>query len=253
MPGETSPPPRTRPSGRVWFVLACAAAVIAFLAATLPGVYNVKHGRREYVVKDRIERIVFVSKGTGSLHISPSHDGRVHVTGTSSISHDSRLIERHRVVDKTLTLTSSCTGSRFGILRRCNLNFRLQVPPAVALSIRTHIGKTTIRGVRGRLDFKSDVGIVDGSGCFKQAHFSLGFGGLKFHDSCVPELLRVRARAGDVELTVPAGRYAVDARTHHGGGVKRPFANIIEDPAAHDKLDIELSWGGAIKIDGAGP
>jgi hypothetical protein len=250
MAGEPSAPRYARPSGRVWLVVFSAIVVIVFLAIVLPGVFDLKHGKRTYVISSPVERIVFNSKGTADLDISPSDDGRVHIRRTSAISEDSRLIERHKLSGKTLTLTSSCTGSRLGVLRRCDLNYNLQVPYEVALSIRVHFGRTTVNGIQGRVDFRSDAGDYVGSGCSKRAYFSLGFGRVEFHDTCVPAVVKARVKAGDIELTVPAGRYAVRTESRRLRDVKRPFENIIEDPSADNRIDAEITWGGVIRIKG---
>jgi hypothetical protein len=231
-------------------VLLCAGIVVVFLAIVLPGVFDVRHGERSYEIKAPIKGLAFNSKGTTYLDISPSSDGRVHIRRTSSVSRDSRLVERHEIRGKTLVFHASCTGSRLGVLRRCDLHYRLRVPKQIALSLRVHFGRTTVSGIRGRIDFKSDAGDFVGSGCSKTAHFSLGFGRLEFHDTCTPTLVRARARAADISLTVPAGRYDVNANARYGNGVQRPFANVIEDPASPNKLDLVLSLGGSIAIEG---
>ena len=232
-------------------MILCAVSIIVFLAIVLPGVFDVKHSHRAYVISAPVKRIVIDAGGTTDLHISLSHDGQVHVQRGSAVSRDSQLIERHELIGKTLTLRSSCTGSRLGVLRRCDLTYRLQVPKRVALSLRVHLGSVTVNGTEGRLDFKSDAGDFDGSGCSKRAYFSLGFSRLRFRDTCVPAIVHARVRLGGVELTVPAGRYDVSARTHFGGGVQRPFENIIEDTAAPNKIDVDVKWGGSIRIHGA--
>jgi hypothetical protein len=250
MAGETSVPGRARPSGRVWLVLLCAGVVVVFLAVVLPGVFDVKHSKRSYEIKAPIKALAFNSKGTTHLDISPSSDGRVHILRTSSISRDSRLVERHEIEGKTLIFRASCTGSRLGVLRRCDLHYTLRVPKLIALSLRTHFGRTTVSGTQGRIDFKSDAGDFVGSGCSKTARFSLGFGRLEYRDACTPTFVRAKVRAGDVDLTVPAGRYDVNADTRYGNGVKRPFENIIEDPASPNKLELVISLGGSIRVRG---
>lgn len=228
----------------------CAASLIVFLAIVLPGVFDLKHARRSYEIESPVKRLLIDSKGSVHLDISPSRDGRVHVLRSSAISQDSRLIERHRLSGTTLTLRSSCTGSRFGVLRRCDLHYHLLVPKEVALSIRVHFGRTTVNGIRGRLDYRSDAGEFVGSGCSKLAYLSLDFGHVEFRDTCVPAVIRAHMKAGDIELTVPAGRYAIRAESQRGGEIKRPFKNIIEDASAPGRLDAELAWAGAIKITG---
>ena len=250
MAGETSAPRRARPSGRVWLVLVCAGIVIAFLAIVLPGVFDVRHGERSYDFKAPINALAFNSKGTTHLDISPSSDGHVHIRRTSQVSRDSRLVERHQIEGKTLVFRASCTGSRLGVLRRCDLHYTLLVPKRIALSLHTHFGRTTVTGTQGRIDFTSDAGDFVGTSCSKTARFSLGFGRLELHDACVPNLVRARVRAGDVVLTVPAGRYDVSADTHFGNGVKRPFASIIEDPASPHRFDLVISLGGSVQITG---
>jgi hypothetical protein len=253
MAGEPSAPVRTRPSGRVWLVALCAVSIIVFLAIVLPGVFDLKHAKRSYVFSEPVKRLAIDSKGTVKIDISPSHDGRVHVQRTSAISKDSRLIERHQLSGTTLMLKSSCTGSRFGVLRRCDLHYHVQAPARVALSIHLHLGIAKVHGFRGRLDFRADAGDFVGSGCSRQAYLSLGWGHIDFTDACTPAVIRVRTKAGNIVLTVPEGRYAVNATTHYGNGIQRPFENIIEDPAARNRLDVALSYGGSLVIKGVRP
>ncbi len=246
MAGETSAPPRARLSGRVRLVLLCAAVVVVFLAVVLPGVFDVRHGKRSFEIKAPVKRLVLDSKGTADVDISLSHDGHVHIMRTSSISRDSRLIERMKVSGKTLAIRSSCTGSRLGVLRRCDVHYHLRVPRKIALSLRVHFGRVIVTGTQGRLDFRSDAGDFEGSACSKRANFQLGFGQLKLRDTCVPELIHARVRAGHIGLTVPAGRYDV----HPDKNAQRPFENIIEDPTSPNKLDLVITWGGSIAIEG---
>ena len=245
---EQSPEPvPTRPSGRVWLVVLCAVSVAVFLAIVLPGVFDVKHQKRSFEIKQPVERLVLDAKGTSTVDVSLSHDGHVHVQRTSSISRDSRLVERKTLAGKTLTIRSSCTGSRLGILRRCDMHYHLQVPRKIALSLRVHFGQTTVHGTQGRLQFRSDAGDFRGFGCNKLLDVSVSFGAIDYRDTCVPELIKVKLRIGDAVLTVPAGRYDVRAGKH----AVRPFENIIEDPSSSSRIDGDIIWGGSLRITGA--
>jgi len=248
MADETSAPAPTRFTGRVWLVLLSALSVAVFLAIVLPGVFNVRHEKRSFRIKAPIERLVLDSKGASKIDVALSHDGRVHVLLKSAVSRDSRLIFKRTVSGKTLTLRSSCTGSRLGILRRCDVNYRLRVPKKIALSLRVHFGETTIHGTRGLLEYRSGAGVLKGFGCHKRIDLSLTFGQFEYRDTCAPKLVKARETLGDVALTVPAGRYDVKA-DHHA---VRPFENIIEDPASANEISVDVSWGGSIRITGAG-
>lgn len=247
MADEISAPARSRFSGRVWLVLACALGVIVFLAIVMPVVYDVRHQKRSLEIKKPITRLVFTSKGMGKVEIKPSGDGHVHILRTSAVSRHSRLVERVRVSGKTLTIHSSCTGSRLGVLRRCNLRYRLRVPKKIALVLHVHVGSVTLRGLRGPLALKfGPFGTLDGFGCNKWADISLRFGSIDYRDRCVPEHLRARTRGGDIKLTVPAGRYKVHAEKN----ANRPFANIIEDSTSSNRIDADISWFGSVEIVG---
>ncbi len=246
MADEISAPARSRFFGRVWLVLACALGVIIFLAVVTPAVFDVKHQKRSREIKKPITRLVFTSKGLGKVEIKPSGDGHVHILRTSEVSRDSRLVERVRVSGKTLTIHSACTGSRLGVLRRCDLRYQLRVPKKTALVLRLHIGSVTLRGLRGPLALKLDAGKFDGFGCNKRADVSLRFGSIEYRDECVPEHLRTRMRGGDIKLKVPAGRYKVHAKK----SANRPFANIIEDSTSSNRIDADISWFGSVEIVG---
>ncbi len=247
---EPSVPVRTRFSGRVAFVVLCAVGIVVFLSALLPGAFDLKRNERSFVVSEHVERLVFDADGTTKLHISPSRDGRVHVYRESAISKDSTLIEHKRVEGRTLELGSSCTGSRFGVLRSCEFDYELQLPRDVSLAVRIHFGRAEIRGMRGPIDFHGDAGDFEASGCNKRASISLDYGKIELHESCKPDLVRARTRLADIELIVPAGRYDVNVDSRWGDGTERPFANVIEDPLSPHRLDIDVSWAGSVRIEG---
>jgi hypothetical protein len=246
MAGETSAPARTRFTGRVRLVLLCAVGIVVFLAFVMPGAFNVRHEKRSFEITAPVERLVLDSKGTAKVDISLSHDGHVHVLRSSAISRDSRLVEKKSVSGKTLTIRSSCTGSRLGVLRRCDIHYRLRVPRKIALSLHVHLGQTTIHGVQGRLEFRSDAGSFDGFGCNKHLDLSLTFGSVDYRNTCVAEIIEVEVKAADVALAVPAGRYDV----HPGGRAVRPFENIIEDPSSPNEINVDIAWGGSVRITG---
>jgi hypothetical protein len=246
MADETSAPARTRFTGRVWLVLLSALSVAVFLAIVLPGVFDLRHEKRSLEIKKPIKRLALESKGDTKVEIEPSRDGHVHFLRTSSVSKDSRIVERVKISGKTLKIHSSCTGSRLGILRRCDLAYHLRVPKTIALALRLHFGKTTLRGLQGPLDFKLDAGKLEGFGCNKQAGLYLRFGSIDYRDTCVPKHLRARVKAGELILAIPAGRYDVRA----GSEAQRPFANIIEDPSSPSKINVDVVWGGSVQITG---
>jgi hypothetical protein len=247
MADESSAPAPTRITGRVWLVLLSALSVVVFLAVVLPGVFDLRHTKRSFEITQPVERLVLDSKGTSKVDISLSKDGHVHILRTSSISRDSRLVEKRGVSGKTLTIRSSCTGSRLGILRSCDINYRLQVPKKIALRLHARFGMTKIHGTRGPLEFKSGAGQLRGFGCNKRFRASLRFGSIDYHETCVPKALEVDMRIGDVALLVPAGRYDVQPGRH----AQRPFENIIEDPSSPNQIDVDVLWGGAVRITGA--
>ncbi len=239
-------PARARLTGRIWLVLVCALGIVVYLAIVIPGVFDVRHKKRTLEITKPVKRLVLESKGDIKVEIEPSRDGHVHFLRTSSVSKDSRIVERVKVSGKTLEIHSHCTGSRLGILRRCNFEYRLRVPKKIALALRLHIGKATLRGLQGPLALKLDAGKIEGFGCNKQADLYLRFGGIDYRDTCVPRHFRARVKAGALTLAVPAGRYDVRADNE----AQRPFANIIDDPAAHNLLEADVFWGGSIVIKG---
>lgn len=252
MADQAPAPARTRFSSRVAFVVLCGLSVVVFLAALLPGAFDLKRSERSYVVPGSAKKLVIDSGGTTKLHISPSRDGRLHVFRESAISKDSRLIEHKNVRGKTLAIDSSCTGSRFGVLRSCEFDYTLELPRETALAIRIHFGHAEISGMRGPIDFHGDAGNFEASGCNKRALVSLDYGVIELDERCTPKIVRIRARLAEIKLTVPQGRYDVDAETRWGD-VQRPFANVIEDSSSPSRLDIDVSWGGSVRIEGVRP
>jgi hypothetical protein len=243
-----SSPPRALISWRVWLVFACALVVVAFLGAVLPGVLDREHSNRSFEIAGPIERVVLDVDAGVQLDVNPSPDGRLHVSRHATFSHGSRFREQAKRSGKTISIRSSCTTSRLGLLGVCHADYDLLAPARAALVIRVHDSHVLIRGMRGRLDYDARAGDLEADVCSRWALIKLGFGRVKLHESCAPRFVQTRINAGAIELTVPKGRYAVKTKTRWGEA--KPIENLIVDPSSKHRLDLEIRWGGSITVKG---
>jgi Putative adhesin len=122
--------------------------------------------------------------------------------------------ESHAVENGTLRVVSRCPEQ---VLGACHATFHVSVPDNVPLDIETSSGTVHLTGVR------TSVKLSTGSGAITAANFC-GFsfsatsdsGDVGVRSECSADRLEAHSRSGDVNVTVPPGRYSVDAQSDTG-------------------------------------
>jgi len=111
-------------------------------------------------------------------------------------------------------VTSRCPTS---LLAKCNVAYRVIVPDNVALEIRTTSGKVALRGYRGTARVSATSGSIEIAGyCGNALDARAGSGSITLDAICAPPQTTLRAGSGDVHVTLPAGRYDIDAESSSG-------------------------------------
>jgi hypothetical protein len=153
--------------------------------------------------------------------------------------------ESHTVQDGRLNVVSRCPDQ---VLGGCHASFHISVPDNVPLDIETASGRVRLTGVR------TSVRINSGSGAITATNFC-GFafsatsdsGDVGVRSECSADRLEARSRAGDVNVTVPPGRYAVDAQSDSGATRVRGLQNVedagfqIEAQSTSGDVTVETS------------
>lgn len=141
--------------------------------------------------------------------------------------------------DGTLTLTDGCS--------ECGIQYRLTVPPAVALNITDDADAVTVNGVTGQVRVDALAGAVTAT--------SLGSpvvqvqdeaGAIKLGFTRPPRMVRARSEAGSVTVTVPGCPCNVSAAAPAG----RVAVDVPDSPSALDTLTL-FSQTGNVSVDKA--
>jgi hypothetical protein len=155
--------------------------------------------------------------------------------------------EARRVVrGGMLSLRSRCPATLIG---SCASAYRLRVPDNVPVTVRTSSGNVTSTGYRGSARVDTSSGSVSFNGwCGFNLQVRAGTGDVRTIAACAPERLQLRSRRGDVDATVPPGRYRVDAESDEGS---RSVRGVSEADDAPFQIQA-LSTSGDVRI-GSGP
>jgi hypothetical protein len=155
------------------------------------------------------------------------------------------VIERHRVEDGRLQITSRCPRQ---VLGGCRPSFHVTVPDNVAVEVNTSSGTVHVTGVRASVSIQTDSGGVAASGfCGLSLRAISEAGDVNGAADCSTERLELRSRSGDVRAVVPAGRYRIDAETDTGRQVVR---GVTPDDDAPYQVQA-LSTTGNVSVLGA--
>ena len=122
--------------------------------------------------------------------------------------------ETHTVENGTLNVVSRCPDQ---VLGSCQASFHIALPDNVPLAIETSSGTIRLSGVRSSVKLSSGSGDITATGfCGFSFSATSDSGAVDVHSQCSADRLEARSRSGDVTVTVPAGRYAVDAQSDTG-------------------------------------
>jgi hypothetical protein len=118
---------------------------------------------------------------------------------------------------RTLRVATHCSVARW-LGPPCGVDYRLTVPKAVSIHVRTTTGDVEVRNLAGELRLSTstgDITAVDIGSPVVEA--STGTGDIRLTHSAPPQTVSVRTTTGDVSIRVPdGGSYRVQADTGVG-------------------------------------
>lgn len=216
----------------------CAAAVAVAWAATRDTrvAASVVRGELEGVVLDAGDGAVEVVGGGDQATLGVRRRDR------SAFGHRPEI--RRELRDGVVHLTGRCPS---GVLTGCSASWRLVVPDNVPVHVMSEEGDVTLRGFRGSARITTDGGDIDiTSFCGFALEARSESGGVRAAVTCAPERLSLRSRTGDVGVTVPAGRYEVDADSDTGSSSVRGVTTADDAPFQLQAL----SGTGDVRVEG---
>lgn len=202
-------------------LLACLGVLLVVVGATAVG--GLKHADVRTVVLTGVREVV-VDVDAGAVVVQARagfgvavRTGRAWLWGEPTAD--------HRLVDGVLTITGRCPEFEIG----CTVEEELSVPYGIEVAVAVGAGGITVAGIDvPRLDLRAGEGDIEARDVSAAGFFARsGGGGVRVSLVRPPSEVRVEG-AGDVDLTVPRGRYRVDAAAATG----RTTVDVQQDPVA---------------------
>jgi hypothetical protein len=168
----------------------------------------------------------------------------VQIDRTEHYTFGHHAVTEKRVSGGVFTLRSRCPQT---VLHSCSVSYRVIVPDNVPIDVRTGSGSVRLEGYRGsaRLATGSgDVTIADFCGFALQARAQSGT--IAANVPCALQQLSLRSTSGSVRVTVPPGRYRLDAETAAGQRTVRGVTDAADAPFSLQAL----SSSGDVKVEG---
>jgi hypothetical protein len=212
-------PTAPRVSWRVWLVLICAAVVAVGIAALGDWRHAFHLQRRSAVITypaAKIDTLVLSVPGGGDIHVRNGSASTVRLVQRTSTLAGVQIHAKRALASGTLTIRDSCAGRGFLGRAVCSADYDVTVPRGVALILSTVAGDVSIDDVAQPVRAKTVAGDIDASGCLPSVDVHSVAGDISVDTRCAPRTLFADTNVGDVDLVVPAGRYALTTDTHSG-------------------------------------
>jgi DUF4097 and DUF4098 domain-containing protein YvlB len=167
-------------------------------------------------VKEKVAG-VNVDSGGGDIEVAAGNGDAVKVTENRKYADGKRPATEHYVKDGELHLkVDSDCGSGLGSAD-CTVNYRVEVPRGVAVSLHSGGGSVHLDGVSGGVDVGTGGGEVKAKDMAAQSlKATSGGGSIDVAWSQAPDDVDVNAKGGNVTLHVPDSGYQVSASTTLG-------------------------------------
>ena len=210
------PPPvvRRRPSPWGWLV-AASAAILAAVAIALAVWWLASRETMiaSYNVRGSLNGVT-LDLGEADADIVGGAEGGVAVRRTDRFAFGHRAVARRAVAGGVLRISSRCPETVMGT---CSARYRLTVPDNVPVTVRTGSGDVSISRFRGSARVDTSAGdIAVGAFCGFALQARADTGNVQAEAACPLDRMELRSASGNVSVTVPPGRYRVDADSDTG-------------------------------------
>lgn len=164
---------------------------------------------------------VELTGGSGSVEIA-AVDGPLRVR-EQHVYADLPPLTSHRVEGGTLHLLDRGCGKAADAGGQCATHYRVEVPRALAVTVKVRAAPVTVTGVTGTLDLTTDVGAINGSGLAGTTTVRTSVGDVELRYATAPPAVTVTNDVGATRLFLPSqGAYRIDAKTAAGPAVELP-------------------------------
>ena len=181
---------------------------------------------------------------SGNVEVLGGGTSAVEVRRTEHLSFDHRSRERRGIAGGVLDIESSCPTV---IVGKCSADYRLTVPDNVPITVHTGDGAVHLAAFRGSATVVTGEGDVTADAfCGFSLSITTRSGSARTTTACSPQRLAMRSDSGDLDATVPPGRYKIDA---NAGGGERKVSGLSSSAQAPFAIQAVTS-GGNVTIRG---
>jgi Putative adhesin len=167
---------------------------------------------------------------------------RVQRTDRFAFGHDA--VVQRSVAGTELRIHSRCPNA---VPRACSVSYRMVVPDNVPVTVRTGSGAVRFQGYRGSARVTTRSGDIDIAGfCGFSLQARAESGDIAASAACAPQQLTLRSTQGSVRVSVPPGRYQVEAESASGRHSVRGLDAASDAPFAIQAL----SSSGDVTVEG---
>jgi hypothetical protein len=215
-----------------WGVLVWVSAIVlgaVALALAVDWITTAETRVTSYAVTGSPSGIVLDVKD-GNVDLVGGGTNAVEVRRTEHLSYGHRSTEQRSVSGGVLRIGSSCPTV---IVGSCSADYRLTVPDNVRITVHTDDGAVHLAAFRGSATVTTDSGDVNADAfCGFSLAITTGSGNVRTTTACSPQRLAMRSSSGDIDATVPPGRYQVQAETDSGSRKVSGFTPSAQAPFA---------------------
>jgi hypothetical protein len=143
-----------------------------------------------------------------------------------------------------LRIRSRCPNA---VPRACSVHYRVVVPDNVPVMVRTGAGSVRFQRYRGSARVTTRSGDIDVAGfCGFSLQARAESGDIAASAACAPQQMTLRSTQGSVRVSVPPGRYQVEAESASGSHKVRGLDSAADAPFAIQAL----SSSGDVTVEG---
>jgi putative adhesin len=203
---------RLSPWGRL---VAASVLVLLAAAASMGGLWAATAGTKStsFLAAAEVVRVE-IDVGRGNVELVGGGLDEVSVRRTDHFAYDHSPEEVRTEVDGVIRITSSCANLLIG---SCSADYRVTVSDNVPVVVRTPHGNIAISNYRGSAQLDTTYGSISVSSfCGFVLRATTKAGNIDVATGCSPDRVELRTDTGNVTVSVPEGRYRVDAATTNG-------------------------------------
>ena len=210
-------------------LVAASTFVLVAAAASMTGLWAATSGTRStsFIAAGSVLRVE-IDLERGNLALVGGGLDEVNVRRTDHFSYDHSPSEVRTLDVGVLRIRSSCAALLVG---SCFADYRVTVSDNVPVVVRAPHGSIRLVSYRGSAELDTTYGNISvPSFCGFVLQATTKTGDIDVHTGCSADRLELRADTGDVTVSVPEGRYRVDAATSNGSASVRGVTESDDAP-----------------------